>query len=720
MKYTFFVTCPKNIEDLLAVELTGFGLEKQKLAPAGAWMTGTLEQAYRACLWSRLANRIVLELGTLDARDADTLYEGIRSLSWSDHLAVSGRFRVYFSGRNEAFRNTAFGAQRVKDGVVDCLRDAAGQRPNVDLRDPDIAIHVRLHHDRAHVGIDLAGESLHRRGYRTESGEAPLKENLAAALLFRMDWPTEAAAGGDMIDPMCGSGTLLVEAALMATDTAPGLLREVFGFERWKGHDDATWQMLRQEAQERRRVGRQNNHSRFWGFDQDKPVIATAWRNIERAGVRDIVHVERQALIDFRKPGHADGGVLLTNPPYGERLSERKALDGLYLKLGEVVREQLPGWRLGVLTSVPELGHAVGLRCDKRYRLFNGKLPVQLLVFEVSDEKTVRPRVADDPSQPPAPRIAHAERAAMFGNRLRKNLKTLGTWARKQGIECYRLYDADMPEYALAVDCYGDWLHVQEYAPPKSIDERAARERLAEALAVLPEVTGIRPEQIICKQRRRQSGTRQYEKQGTTSHELTVTEGECRLRVNLLDYLDTGLFLDHRPIRHWIHGNAAGKRFLNLFCYTGAATVQAATGGAVSSLSVDMSKTYLDWTLANLRLNGQDLKRHRVERADCLKWLEAPAREMFDLIFLDPPTFSNSARMDNVLDVQRDHVALVDNAMRRLAPGGILIFSNNYRRFRLDPALETRYRVTDITPQTIDRDFARNSRIHVCWRIEWP
>lgn len=720
MKYTFFVTCPKNIEDLLAVELMGFGLEKQKLAPAGVWMTGTLEQAYRACLWSRLANRIVLELGTLEAQDADTLYLGVRSLPWSDHLTVSGRFRVQFSGRNQAFRNTAFGAQRVKDGIVDCLRDAAGQRPSVDLRDPDVSIHVRVHHERAHVGIDLAGDSLHRRGYRTESGEAPLKENLAAALLYRMDWPAESAAGGSMIDPMCGSGTLLIEAALMATDTAPGLLRDAFGFERWKGHDAAAWQTLKQEAQERRRVGRQSNLSRFWGFDQDKTVIATAWRNIERAGVRDIVHVERQALIDFRKPGHADRGILLTNPPYGERLSERKALDGLYLKLGEVVREQLPGWRLGVLTSVPELGHAIGLRCDKRYRLFNGKLPVQLLVFEVSDEKTVRPRVAEDPTQPPAPRIGHAERAAMFGNRLRKNLKTLGAWARKQGIECYRLYDADMPEYALAIDCYADWLHVQEYAPPKSIDERAARERLAEALAVLPEVTGIRPEQIVCKQRRRQSGTRQYEKHGVSAHVLEVTEGQCRLRVNLLDYLDTGLFLDHRPVRRWIHEHAAGKRFLNLFCYTGAATVQAATGGAASSLSVDMSKTYLDWTQANLRLNQQDLKRHRVERADCLKWLEAPAQEVFDLIFLDPPTFSNSARMDDVLDVQRDHVALVDNAMRRLAPGGVLIFSNNYRRFRLDPVLEMRYRITDITTKTIDRDFARNSRIHVCWRIEWP
>lgn len=720
MKHVFFVTCPKNIEDLLAQELVALGLEKQRLAPAGAWVSGTLEQAYRACLWSRLANRIILDLGAVDARDADTLYAGIRTLPWSDHLDVRGRFRVHFTGRNDAFRNTAFGAQRVKDGIVDCLRDDSGQRPDVDLRNPDLSIHVRLQHDRAHVGIDLAGDSLHRRGYRTESGEAPMKENLAAAMLYRMDWPTLAAAGGDLVDPLCGSGTILVEAALMATDAAPGLLREAFGFERWKGHDDAVWLSLKQEAQELRRAGRQGNRSRFWGFDQDKNVIATAWRNIERAGVRDIVHVERQVLADFQKPGQADKGLMLTNPPYGERLSERAALDSLYLKLGQVAREQLPGWRLGVLTSVPELGHAIGLRCDKRYRLFNGKLPVQLLAFEISDEKSVRPRVADDPSQPPAPRIAQPARAEMFANRMRKNLKALGSWARKQGIECYRLYDADMPEYALAVDCYADWLHVQEYAAPKSIDERAARERLAEALAVLPDVTGIPAERIVCKQRRRQAGTRQYEKQATTAHELDVTEGDCRLRVNLRDYLDTGLFLDHRPVRRWIHENAAGKRFLNLFCYTGAATVQAATGGALSSLSVDMSKTYLDWTQSNLRLNRLDLKRHRVERADCLKWLDAPAQETFDLIFLDPPTFSNSARMEDVLDVQRDHVALVDNAMRRLAPGGVLIFSNNYRRFKLDPALETRYRVTDITSQTIDRDFARNPKIHVCWRFEWP
>ncbi len=715
MSLTLYASCPRNLEELLATELEALGLIRIRLAPAGVWVSGTLEQAYRACLWSRVANRIVLHLDTVPASSADELYAGVVAVPWETHMGPAARFRVAFSGTNSAVRNSAFGAQRVKDAVVDRMRQATGKRPDVDLVNPDIWVDVHLTQERAHVGLDLSGGSLHRRGYRTEKGAAPLKENLAAALLMRAGWPAIAGQQGDFVDPLCGSGTLLIEAAMIARDRAPALQRDRFGFQAWLGHDANCWQAVLAEAVARAETGAKSNHSRFWGFDQDPSVIAVAWRNIERAGLTGIAHVERQSLETLVCPAGASKGLLLTNPPYGERLSERKALEPLYLMLGERARSDFDGWRMGVFTGAPEMGHSLGLRCEKRYRMFNGRLPAQLLLFSILPENQVSPRTAE--SGPPAPRISNADRAAMFANRLRKNRKQLGSWARRNSIECYRLYDADMPEFAMAIDIYGDWVHVQEYAPPRSVPPAAARERLAEALAVIPEVLAISPDRIVCKQRQRQSGKRQYERLEQTGHNLVVTEGRCRLKVNLKDYLDTGLFLDHRPIRDWIGRHAAGKRFLNLFCYTGAATVHAAVGGAERSLSIDLSNTYLDWLGENLDLNGLDRKRHEVLRADCLEWLRQVPREAFDLIFLDPPTFSNSSRMDDVLDVQRDHAALIEGCMARLAPEGILIFSNNYRRFTLSDALKEVYQVEDITRQTIDRDFARNPRIHQCWRI---
>ncbi|HCL38435.1 MAG TPA: bifunctional 23S rRNA (guanine(2069)-N(7))-methyltransferase RlmK/23S rRNA (guanine(2445)-N(2))-methyltransferase RlmL, partial [Marinobacter hydrocarbonoclasticus] len=603
-KHVFFVTCPKGVEYLLADELKEFGLNLVRNAPAGVWVEGELESGYRACLWSRLANRVILNVADVDARSADELYAGVVDLDWQAHIPAGGSFRVTFLGQNEAIRNTQFGAQKVKDGIVDSIRGAGAPRPSVAPKDPDVTVSARLNRGRLSLGIDLSGHSLHMRGYRTEKGIAPLKENLAAALLLRAGWPEIAANGGDFVDPMCGSGTLVVEAALMALDIAPGRKQERFGFEKWPGHQPELWLSLRQEAERRAHEGKQGRIPIFSGFDQDGSVISTAEKNILRAGLEGIVRVEARPISEFtRENDWSDTGLVLTNPPYGERLSERKELAALYQSLGEVVARELIGWRLGVFTGAPEFGKSLGLRSFKQYKLFNGKLPAQLLLFEVQPENARTPR---DPAAPGQimPRIANAERADMLRNRLKKNLKTIGQWARKQNIGCYRLYDADMPEYALAIDIYEGRVHVQEYLAPKSVDEKAARERLAEAMAVIPEVLEVAPEDLVCKQRQRQTGTRQYEKQAATGEYFNVHEHGCALKVNLKDYLDTGLFLDHRPVRHWIQQHARGKRFLNLFCYTGAATVHAAVGGASRSLSLDMSKTYVSWAQDNLALNS--------------------------------------------------------------------------------------------------------------------
>lgn len=718
-KSVYFVTCPKGVEYLLADELASFGLEPVRNAPAGVWAEGTLEAGYRTCLWSRLANRVILHLGEVDATSGDQLYDGVVHMDWQQHIPVTGSFRVNFLGQNEAIRNTQFGAQRVKDGIVDRFRLSGGARPSVDAKQPDVTISARLNRGRLSLGIDLSGHSLHMRGYRTDTGLAPLKENLAVALLMRAGWPELAKQGGDFVDPMCGSGTLVIEAAMMALDLAPGRKQEHFGFEKWLGHQPEIWLSLRQEAERRAHEGKQGRIPTFHGFDSDSRVIDSAWKNIRRAGLDGIVHVSARPVAEFeREQDWAERGLVLTNPPYGERLNERRELGALYQALGDAVKRELPGWRLGVFTGVPEFGKSIGLRSYKQYRLFNGKLPAQLLLFEINEDNAMTPREPTIPGEIKAG-IANPERAAMLTNRLKKNMKTIGQWARKQGIGCYRLYDADMPEYALAIDVYEGRVHVQEYAAPKSVDERAARERLAEALAVIPEALGIERADMVCKQRQRQTGTRQYEKQAASGEFFTVHEHGCALKVNLKDYLDTGLFLDHRPVRRWIQSHAKGLRFLNLFCYTGAATVHAVVGGATRSLSLDMSKTYVNWARENLALNGADPKRHQVEQADCLAWLAARPTpdQRFDLIFMDPPTFSNSARMAGVLDIQKDHGHLIRQAMSRLNSEGLLIFSNNFRRFRLDEDLMQEFDIEEVSESTLDRDFQRNARIHRCWHI---
>lgn len=718
-KSVFFVSCPKGVEYLLADELSTFGLDPVRNAPAGVWAEGSLEGGYRACLWSRLANRVILHLDEVDATSGDQLYDGVVHMDWQQHIPVNGSFRVTFLGQNDAIRNTQYGAQRVKDGIVDRFRASGGQRPSVAAKMPDVTVSARLNRGRLSLGIDLSGHSLHMRGYRTETGAAPLKENLAAALLIRAGWPELAQNGGDFVDPMCGSGTLVIEAAMMALDLAPGRKQEHFGFEKWLGHQPDLWLGLRQEAERRAHEGKQRKLPRMAGFDQDSRVLSTARNNIERAGLQGLVQVESFAIADLALEGDwASAGLVLVNPPYGERLNERRELGTLYRALGDTVKRLLPGWRLGVFTGAPEYGKSIGLRSYKQYRLFNGKLPAQLLLFTVDEASAMTPHEPDVPGEI-TPKIANEERAAMLSNRLKKNRKSIGQWARKQGIGCYRLYDADMPEFALAIDVYEGRVHVQEYAAPKTVDERSARERLAEALAVIPEALGIEREDMVCKQRQRQSGTNQYEKQAASGEFFQVHEHGCVLKVNLKDYLDTGLFLDHRPVRHWIQQHSKGQRFLNLFCYTGAATVHAVAGGASRSLSLDMSKTYVNWAQDNLALNGADSKKHVVEQADCLAWLAAKptADQRYDLIFMDPPTFSNSARMAGVLDIQKDHGRLVRQAMARLNSEGLLIFSNNFRRFKLDEDLAAEFDIEEVSASTLDKDFQRNARIHRCWHI---
>lgn len=730
--YPLVLTSPKGLETLLLEEAASLGLTDGRSQVAAVQGLGSMETAYRLCLWSRLANRVLLVLGRFPVDSAEALYQAVRGIDWSEHLLPTGSLAIEFSGRGAGIDNTHFGALKVKDAIVDSLRTASGERPSVDKYEPDLRVHARLERGELVLSIDLSGFSLHQRGYRLQQGAAPLKENLAAAILIRSGWPRIAAEGGALADPMCGVGTFLVEAGMIAADIAPNLKREKWGFSNWLGHVPALWSKLHAEAEARAAAGLARPPLWIRGYEADPRLIQPGRNNIERAGLGDWVKIYQGELATFEpRPDQNQTGLVVCNPPYGERLGDEASLLYLYQNLGERLRQACLNWEAAVFTGAPELGKRMGIRSHKQYAFWNGALPCKLLLFKVLPEQFVTGRnESAQPApqarmiggqlveRPPAVRSEPArlsEGGQMFANRLQKNLKTLGKWARKAGVECYRLYDADMPEYALAVDLYRDWVHVQEYAPPRSIDLDKAQARLLDALAAIPQALDMDPARVVIKRRERQVGKKQYERQAQQGQFMEVAEGGVKLLVNLTDYLDTGLFLDHRPLRLRLQKEAAGKRFLNLFCYTATATVHAAKGGARSTTSVDLSKTYLDWARRNLALNGFSDK-HRLEQGDVMEWLEADRGE-YELIFIDPPTFSNSKRMEGVFDVQRDHVHLLDLAMARLAKGGVLYFSNNFRKFQLDPALEQRYAVEEISAQTLDPDFARNPKIHRAWRL---
>lgn len=381
----FFATCPKNLEGLLEEELISLGAKETKQTVAGVKFVGDLALAYRICLWSRLANRILLTLAAFSAEDASSLYYGIRKINWLDHLRADGSLVVDFAGISAAIINSHFGALKVKDAIIDQIREATDKRPDIDKENPDLRVNVYLYHEVATVSIDLSGDSLHRRGYRSCPGSAPLKENLAAAILYRSKWREFAKLGKPLFDPMCGSGTILIEAAMMAQDYAPGLLRKSFGFSKWLGHDQKIWQKLLDEANERRFIGAEKFSAVICGCDVDPDVIAIAKDHIGNAGLERVIKVT-EGEIKQSSPAkyHIEqSGIIVTNPPYGERLSEVESLTELYSDFGTVLRKNFLGWEVAMITGNQDLGKTMGIRSYKQYNFFNGTIPCKLLLFRI-------------------------------------------------------------------------------------------------------------------------------------------------------------------------------------------------------------------------------------------------------------------------------------------------------------------------------------------------
>lgn len=700
----YLAVTSNGLENLLVEELTKLGITDAKPVQAGVKFKASKEQIYRCCLWSRLASRFVRVLSEFTCQNDMDLYLSASSVNWVNHFHSSKKFVVDFNGTNNEIRNSQYGAMKVKDAVVDCFTKKNLPRPSIDKDHADLRVHVRLHKDKAILGIDMVGGGLHQRGYRTEAGRAPLRETLAAAIILRSGWSETKP----LLDPMCGSGTLLIEAAMMAAGMAPSLKRPKWSFEALEDFDAELWAQIKSEANVQARRSVKKVDCKFFGFDNDARVLQTAKDNARRAGVEELITFQLGDAALIKRPEGFEDGVVICNPPYGERLGTHPGLIALYTAFGGQLKAEFGGCQASIFSSSDELLSCLRMRAEKQFKLNNGALPCHQKNYSIS-LRTVEPGASISQESVIAPD---------FSNRLKKNIAKIGKWAKRESLDCYRIYDADLPEYNVAIDVYLDHLVIQEYAAPKDIPEEKAKRRLTDIIRAAIQVTGTEANKVVLKVREKQKGRSQYQKLGQISETMEVNEYGVKLIVNLHDYLDTGLFLDHKLTRRRLGQMAKGKDFLNLFAYTGSATVHAACGGAKSTMTVDMSKTYLEWAKDNLKLNGQVGHQHRFEQADCVQWLET-AKEQFDLIFIDPPTFSNSKRMEHTFDVQRDHIKLMENLKRILRPEGTIVFSNNKRHFKMDleALAELGLVAQNISAQTLPLDFERNKQIHNCWTI---
>lgn len=751
----FFATCPMGFEQLLAGELRGMGLSQVRALRGQVAFAGGLADAYRACLWSRMASRVVLVLAHVDARDADALHAGLMEVAWEDHLPLDASFAVDAHGTNESLRNTQFVSLRAKDAICDRMQARLAGRPRVDVASPDVRVVVRLRGGRATCGIDLSGAPLFRRGYASAAIDvAPMRADYAAALLAAGGWYRFCRHDEPAITCLFdAAGTMLTEAAAQALDRAPGLVRPAWGFERWLGHDARAWDELLAEADARAECGAARSAALVLRADDVRGGMSRHARATLRAAGLDV------ALVGCDDPTGAHAPTLLAVDLCAFREgSEALEVSALGL-LGTHVRGLPSDSSVAVLARDASVDAVTGLAPAQVVGTVVGRDPATIRSYgplgAAAGDKTAaapqRPSVAlRDGTRVPV-LVAASDQ---FAARLAKVARQRAKWARREDVSCYRVYDADLPDYAVAIDLYqgsrqmGDeagerWLVVAEYAAPKGVDAGLAHRRLLDVLAIAPRVLSVDPANVTLRVRRQARGGSQYADGGAPDGAARtrrpdrsrdrlapgahlVDEGGLVFEVNLTERLDTGLFLDHRDVRARIRELAKGmrgsKRFCNLFAYTGTATCYAADGAAGHTTTVDLSRTYLDWARRNMRRNGFDGREHEYVQADVLAWVteQRHGRSRWDLIFVDPPTFSNSRRMRSAsFDVQRDHAELLIGVSRLLTRDGLAVFSCNLRGFAPDTDKLARAGVEleDITPSTIPEDFSRNAKIHHCYIV---
>lgn len=854
-RHEFYASCPEGFETALADELRGMGLRQVRPLKGRVAFAGSPADAERACLWSRLASRIFVVLGRFACADAEDLYEATRSIAWERILRAGATIAVTARGTNDELRNSHFAALRVKDALCDRMLEVEGRRPNVDTDDPDARISLTLRGNRASIQLDLSGDPLFKRLPReaTRAHTAHvLRPDYAALACAQGNWQeicsaaltntkdamrdedTAASADGSvpadggvlangsvaadgsalagstaerptstipvLIDACCAGGGVVLEAASILADRAPGLERRNWGFQSWSEHDAATWRELLNEADRRAELAK-GRAARVVATDPAGDAVACARRILKAAGLADRVifaqpdldKISRKLMMPACCVGEPRGFVFLDTTETAISKMSRVLDLATSLHTGacgaDPVRAMLSTMPTVALTRDDLLTRTLG-EPARSLRVMPNNEEAELAVFSAANgaitagegnaaaedsmpaEDAVESNVAPSPATTlidlgdgkPCPVLI--PESEQFARRLRKVAKLRRKWAQREGVTCYRVYDADLPDYSAAIDLYegsaatpGRWLVIAEYAAPREVDPSLAEARLLDILTLAPHILQVDPDNVFAKARIRSRGGSQYGKQaggsnpgkggkprggrggsasnrpsqgagsGTPSDIRTrrlplIEEGGLTFAVNFNDYLDTGIFLDHRITRGLVREHARGKRFfLNLFAYTGTATCYAADAGVEETVTVDLSNTYLDWAERNMEQNGFVGPDHHYVRADVMSWIRdmRQTRNRWDLIFCDPPTFSNSSKMGRrTWDVQRDHVELLVGLSRLLSREGEAIFSCNLRTFRPDIEELARAGVvlTDITDETIPEDFARNKKIHHCYLVK--
>jgi 23S rRNA (guanine2445-N2)-methyltransferase / 23S rRNA (guanine2069-N7)-methyltransferase len=737
MAMDLIATTAFGLEAVTRRELAALGYSGQGIAPGWIRFAGELSALCRTNLWLRTADRVLVQVATFPAEDFEALFETTKALPWHEWLPRDATFPV--SGRSIKSQLSSVPAcqRAVKKAIVESLL-RSHRTTELPETGPTYKIEVAILKNQVTLTLDTTGPGLHKRSYRPPQARMPLKETLAAAMVLLSFWDPDRP----LLDPFCGSGAIPIEAAWIGRRIAPGLNR-TFAAEAWPVVPARLWEEARGEARDLRQPP---FAERLVGTDADAPALDLARRHAEQAGVADQVHFQPRTFEQLTsKRTH---GCLITSLPDQQEHGDWQRLEPLYAQIPEVLR-RLPTWSHFLLTGYPRFEALLQKTADRRRKLYNGRLECTYYQFhgppprrdqatlpavaeeDGAEESTAVDAGPDAVAAPPhTPRArptlvpvfggltakAH-EQAAMFRSRLEKLARHLRRWPTRQGITCYRLYERDIPEIPLIVDRYEDHLHIAEYERPHDRDAAQHGDWLDLMARTAAEALDVDRRHVFLKRRQRQRGTAQHEHLSDQHYEITVREGGLQFLVNLSDYVDTGLFLDHRITRSLVREAARGARVLNLFGYTGAFSVYAASGGAAQTVTVDWSRTYVEWAERNMRLNGFSGRNHALVRDDAREFVQRlPRSTTFDLAIVDPPTFSNSKRTEVIWDVQRDYADTLTRLLQHLTPGGTIFFSTNFRRFKFDPAAIPPAGVIEISRQTVPPDF-RNRRIHRCWKI---
>ena len=733
----FYATCVWGLESTLGDELRALGLTRVRPLTGGVAFDGDIRSAYTSLLWSRIASRIFLVLKRVDAHDSEELYEGAQAIPWEEHISPGSTFAIAARGSNEELRDTRFTSLRVKDAICDRLRELQGERPDVDAANPDVLVHVSLRGARATVSIDLAGSSLENRGYRDAHKVFPgeIHETLAAAMLLNAGWGSSDQGASFLVDSACSTGTIAIEAALIASDVAPGIARDRWGFLGWKQHDQSIWDELIDEAD--RRAQDAKRVVSVYACESRADMLDCAMQRAKRAGIASSIafgsdvkeHDAGLAQLD-------DADVLLASNLMSLPNFVPATFPALYASLLTRIHEYPFIRACALLSSDPDISASLDFDELSSIETKSGNEDCSIHLYKCTSEHLIDNKAVVRGRSIPV----RNKGAQQFADRLNKLVKQRRKWSKQNSVYAYRVYDADLPDYNMAIDVYcgvdkdegKTCIHVAEYAPPKQIDPNKAASRMADALAIIGTVFEVPMSRVYVKRRRRAKGGSQYASKGSLlqrsddslrqNYLLTTSENGLKFEIDLANYLDTGLFLDHRDTRALLARLVPGKSVLNLFAYTGSASVYAAAAGAKFTTTVDISNTYLQWAQRNMELNGLMDKHQEFECADCLSWIQEKrhSKMRWDFIFVDPPTFSNSSKMGKrSWDVQRDHAEMLIGASRLLTRGGAMMFSCNLRKF--EPDVETLAKagvaIVDITDKTIPEDFERNPNIHHCYLL---